>query len=62
MKDEPAKYYTDSMPDLSGIVKVTDSHLSGWGSTPGKSCSFYPCALCVLSDQHVKYLMPLGFP
>ena len=50
------------------MVKVVDSHLCGWGSIPGKSCSFLivslskSLSLCFMcSDQHVKYQMPRGF-
>ena len=56
---------------VSGIgaaVKVVDSHLCGWGSIPGKSCSFFivslsnGLSLCFMhSDQHVKYLIPVFY-
>ena len=49
------------MSGIDAAAKVTDSHLRGWGSIPGKCCSFivvlaYHCILCVF-DQHVKYRM-----
>ena len=54
---------------IGAVVKVTDSHPCGWGSIPGKSCSFLIVSLskslslcCMCSDQHVKYRMPRGFP
>ena len=54
---------------IGAVVKVVDSHLCGWGSIPGKSCSFLivsfskGLSLCFMcSDQHVKYRMPRGFP
>ena len=41
------------------VVKLTDSYPCGWGSIPGKSCSFlghFRQELhCVCSDQHIKY-------
>ena len=43
--------------------------LCGWGSIPGKNCSFLIVFLSkglslyfMCSDQHVKYQMPRGFP
>ena len=49
---------------ISAVVKFADSCPCGWGSIPGKSCSFFivflskGLSLCLLcSDQHVKYLM-----
>ena len=54
---------------IGAVVKVVDSHPCGWGSIPGKSCSFLivslskSLSLCFMcSDQHVKYRMPRGFP
>ena len=54
---------------IGAVVKVVDSHLCGWCSIPGNSCSFLivslskGLSLCFkCSDQHVKYPMPLGFP
>ena len=51
------------------MVKVIDSHLCGWDSIPGKSCSFLivslskGLSLCFLySGQHVKYWRPREFP
>ena len=51
------------------MVKVVDSHPCGWGSIPGKSCSFLivslskDLSLCfTCSDQHVKYRIYHGFP
>ena len=51
------------------MVKVVNSNPCGWGSIPGKSCSFFivslskSLSLCFMcSDQHVKYWMPRGFP
>ena len=51
------------------MVKVVDSHLYGWGSKPGKSCSFLIVSSSkglsqyfMCSDQHVKYWMPREFP
>ena len=26
---------------IGAVVKVVDSHLCGWGSIPGESCSFF---------------------
>ena len=53
---------------IGAVVKVVDSHLCGWGSIPGKSCSFLIVSLSkslslyfMCSDQHVKYWMPRGF-
>ena len=40
--------------EIGAMVKVTDSHHYGWGSIPGKSCSFliqsmaHHCTSCVL--------------
>ena len=55
------------MSEIGAVVKVTGSHLCGWGSILDKSCSFlivclrvYPDTSC--SDQNVKYWMPRGFP
>ena len=52
---------------IGAVVKVVDSHLYGWGSIPGKSCSFfivsraYHCASCVLiSVKNTGCLV--GFP
>ena len=54
---------------IGAVVKVVDSHHCGWGSFPGKSCSFFivplskGLSLCFMcSDQHVKYQMPHWFP
>ena len=54
---------------FGAVVKVVDSQPYGWGSIPGKSCSFLivslskSLSLCVMcSDQHVKYRIPRGFP
>ena len=55
--------------EIGAVVKVTDSHLWGWSSILGKSCSFLLvflseglslCFKCL--DQHLKYWMPDGFP
>ena len=53
---------------IGAVVKVVDSHRCGWGSIPGKSCSFLivflskGLSLCFMcSDQHVKYRMPHEF-
>ena len=54
---------------IGAVVKVVDFHLCGWGSIPGKSCSFLTvslskrlslCFMC--SDQHVKQWMHRAFP
>ena len=57
------------MSGIGEVVKVVDSHLCGWGSIPGKSCSFFTVSLSkgislyfMCSDQHVKYWMSRGFP
>ena len=57
------------MGEIGAVVKVVDSHLCGWGSIPGKSCSLLivsvsmGLSLCFMcSDPHVKYWMPRGFP
>ena len=57
------------MNGIGAVVKVVDSNLCGWGSIPGKNCSFFivflskGLSLCfTCSDQHVKYRMPHGFP
>ena len=54
---------------IGAVVKVADFHLCGWGSIPGKTCSFLivslskSLSLCFMcSDQLVKYWMPRGFP
>ena len=56
------------MSEIGAAVKVVDSHPCGWGSIPGKSCSFLivssskVISLCIMcSDQHVKYWIPHGF-
>ena len=53
---------------IGAVVKVVDSHPCGWGSIPGKSCSFLIVSLSkslslffMCSDQHVKYWMPQEF-
>ena len=41
--DIPAKNFFTvglNMSEIGAVVKVVDSHLYGWGSIPGKSCSF----------------------
>ena len=35
---QQAKY--DTVSGIGAVVKVVDSHLFGWGSIPGKICSF----------------------
>ena len=52
---------------IGAVVKVVDSHLCGWDSVSGKSCSFLIVSLSnglslyyMCSDQHVKYLMVCG--
>ena len=54
---------------IGAVVMVVDSHPCGWGSIPGKSCSFLIASLSkslslyfMYSDQHVKYRIPRGFP
>ena len=42
-----------SVSDIGGVVKVVDSHLCGWSSIPGKSCSFYK-VLCVCYAIHTR--------
>ena len=52
---------------IGAVVKVTDSHLSGWSSIPGRRCIFSHSHLIqdlitVLHVFCVKYWMPRGFP
>ena len=53
----------------SGKNVFVDSHPCGWGSIPGKSCSFIIVSVSkslslyfMCSEQHVKYRMARGFP
>ena len=62
-------YFHITVSGIGAVIKVVYSHLCGWGSIPGKSCSFLivtlskGLSLCFMcSDQHVKYRMPRGFP
>ena len=54
--------------EIGAVVKVVDSHLCGWGSIPGKSCSFLIVSLSkslslrfMCFDQQVKYRLPHEF-
>ena len=52
------------MSEIGAVVKVVGSHLCGWSSIPGKSCSFLIVSRLyfMCSDEHVKYRIPGGFP
>ena len=57
------------LSEIGTVVKVTDSHLCGWSSIPGKSCIFSHSHLKqeLINVLHVfwsacKILMPRGFP
>ena len=65
----PIVMYRLHLSGIGAVVKFVDSHLCGWGSIPGKSCSFLivslskNLSLCFMcSDQHVKCWMSSGFP
>ena len=45
------------MSGIGTVVKVVDSHLCGWGSIPGKSCSFSKSYLCVKQYAHIGVWM-----
>ena len=60
MSDEKARIY-NLVSGIGAVVKVVDSHLCGWGSIPGKICSFLIDSLSkglslyfMFSDQNVK--------
>ena len=40
--------YIVYVSEIGAVVKVTESHLCGWGKTPGKSCMSDHCTSCVL--------------
>ena len=57
------------MSGIGVVVKIVDSHPCGWGSIPGKTCSFFIVSLSkglslyfMCSNQHVKYWMPRELP
>ena len=60
------KETVDSVSRNGAVVKVVDSHPYGWGSIPGKSCSFliaraYHCTSCVLISMLNTGCL-VGFP